>query len=122
MSHRDPAGEPQGGDMAGASVSEMARDIVVALIQSGKIQLDANARKQGEWLGDLFKAVHQRIVVQGALEVLVEDQLKNFDVEDLRQLRELLPAEIAPRPHGPTRSGPPPPRPPPARPAPSPRP
>ena len=57
--------------MAGASVSEMARDIVVALIQSGKIQLDANARKQGEWLGDLFKAVHQRIVVQGALEVHV---------------------------------------------------
>ena len=83
--------------MAGASVSEMARDIVVALIQSGKIQLDSNARKQGEWLGDLFKAVHQRIVVQGALEVLVEDQLKNFDVEDLRQLRELLDAEIAAR-------------------------
>ena len=83
--------------MAGASVSEMARDIVVALIQSGKIQLDANARKQGEWLGDLFKAVHQRIVVQGAIEVLVEDQLKNFDLEDLRQLRELLDAEIAAR-------------------------
>ena len=83
--------------MAGASVSEMARDIVVALIESGKIQLDANAKKQGEWLGDLFKAVHQRIVVQGALEVLVEDQLKNFDVEDLRQLRELLDAEIAAR-------------------------
>ena len=83
--------------MAGASVSEMARDIVVALIESGKIQLDANAKKQGEWLGDLFKAVHQRIVVQGALEVLVEDQLKNFDIEDLRQLRELLDAEIAAR-------------------------
>jgi hypothetical protein len=83
--------------MAGASVSEMARDIVVALIQSGKIQLDANARKQGEWLGDLFKAVHQRIVVQGAIEVLVEDQLKNFDIDDLRQLRELLDAEIAAR-------------------------
>ncbi|HTI53230.1 MAG TPA: hypothetical protein VMC04_03295 [Verrucomicrobiae bacterium] len=83
--------------MAGASVSEMARDIVVALIQSGKIQLDANAKKQGEWLGDLFKAVHQRIVVQGAIEVLVEDQLKNFDLEDLRQLRELLDAEIAAR-------------------------
>jgi hypothetical protein len=83
--------------MAGASVSEMARDIVVALIESGKIQLDANARKQGEWLGDLFKAVHQRIVVQGALEVLVEDQLKNFDLDDLRQLRELLDAEIAAR-------------------------
>ena len=83
--------------MAGASVSEMARDIVVALIQSGKIQLDANAKKQGEWLGDLFKAVHQRIVVQGALEVLVEDQLKNFDLEDLRQLRQFLDAEIAAR-------------------------
>ena len=83
--------------MGGASVSEMARDIVVALIQSGKIQLDANAKKQGEWLGDLFKAVHQRIVVQGAIEVLVEDQLKNFDIEDLRQLRELLDAEIAAR-------------------------
>ena len=83
--------------MAGASVSEMARDIVVALIQSGKIQLDANARKQGEWLGDLFKAVHQRIVVQGAIELLVEDQLKHFDLEDLRQLRELLDAEIAAR-------------------------
>ena len=83
--------------MAGASVSEMARGIVVALIQSGKIQLDANAKKQGEWLGDLFKAVHQRIVVQGAIEVLVEDQLKHFDLEDLRQLRELLDAEIAAR-------------------------
>ena len=83
--------------MAGSSVSEMARDIVVALIESGKIQLDANARKQGEWLGDLFKAVHQRIVVQGAIEVLVEDQLKNFDIDDLRQLRELLDAEIAAR-------------------------
>jgi hypothetical protein len=83
--------------MGGASVSEMARDIVVALIQSGKIQLDANAKKQGEWLGDLFKAVHQRIVVQGAIELLVEDQLKNFDLEDLRQLRELLDAEIAAR-------------------------
>ena len=43
--------------MAGASVSEMARDIVVALIESGKIQLDANAKKQGEWLGDLFKSL-----------------------------------------------------------------
>ncbi|HEV3350102.1 MAG TPA: hypothetical protein VHC93_23635 [Methylomirabilota bacterium] len=83
--------------MAGASVSEMARDIVVALIESGKIQLDANAKKQGEWLGDLFKAVHQRIVVQGAIEVLVEDQLKNFDLEDLRQLRQFLDAEIAAR-------------------------
>ncbi|HZP37108.1 MAG TPA: hypothetical protein VFE48_11560 [Methylomirabilota bacterium] len=83
--------------MAGGSVSEITRDIVVALIQSGKIQLDANARKQGEWLGDLFKAVHQRIVVQGAIEVLVEDQLKHFDLEDLRQLRELLDAEIAAR-------------------------
>ena len=83
--------------MAGASVSEIARDIVVALIESGKIQLDANAKKQGEWLGDLFKAVHQRIVVQGAIEVLVEDQLKNFDLEDLRQLRQFLDAEIAAR-------------------------
>jgi hypothetical protein len=97
MSYRESAGEPEGGDMAGASVSEMARDIVVALIESGKIQLDANAKKQGEWLGDLFKAVHQRIVVQGAIEVLVEDQLKNFDLEDLRQLRQFLDAEIAAR-------------------------
>ena len=32
-----------------------------------------------------------------AIEVLVEDQLKNFDLEDLRQLRELLDAEIAAR-------------------------
>jgi hypothetical protein len=83
--------------MAGSSVSEMARDIVVALIQSGKIQLDADAKKQGEWLGDLFKAVHQRIVLQNAIEVLVGDQLKSFDLEDLRQLRELLDAEIAAR-------------------------
>jgi hypothetical protein len=97
MNHREPADQSPGGNMAGASVSEMARDIVVALIQSGKIQLDANARKQGEWLGDLFKAVHQRIVLQGAIEVLVEDQLKHFDLEDLRQLRELLDAEIAAR-------------------------
>src|SRR5260370_17515700 len=104
MSHGDPAGEPQGGDMAGASVSEMARDIVVALIQSGKIQLDANAKKQGEWLGDLFKAVHQRIVVQGALEVLVEDQLKNFNAQDLRQLRELPHAHIPPPTSALTRS------------------
>ena len=29
--------------------------------------------------------------------MLVEDQLKNFDLEDLRQLRELLDAEIAAR-------------------------
>ncbi len=36
-------------------------------------------------------------MVQGAIEVLVEDQLKNFDLEDLRQLRELLDAEIAAR-------------------------
>ena len=83
--------------MAGASVSEMARDIVVALIQTGKIQLDADPKKQGEWLGDLLKTVHQKIIVQGAIEVLVEDQLKNFDLEDLRQLRELLDAEIAAR-------------------------
>jgi hypothetical protein len=75
----------------------MARDIVVALIQTGKIQLDADPQKQGEWLGDLFKTVHQKIIVQGAIEVLVEDQLKNFDLEDLRQLRELLDAEIAAR-------------------------
>jgi hypothetical protein len=97
MSHRESAGGPEGGDMAGASVSEMARDIVVALIQTGKIQLDADPKKQGEWLGDLFKTVHQKIIVQGAIEVLVEDQLKNFDLEDLRQLRELLDAEIAAR-------------------------
>ena len=41
------------------SVSEMARDIVVALIQTGKIHLDADAIKQGQWLGDLYKAVDQ---------------------------------------------------------------
>lgn len=83
--------------MAGASVSEMARDVVVALIQSGKIQLEPDAKKQGEWLGNLFKAVHQKIVVQCAVELLVEDQLKNFNLDDLRQLRELLDAEIAAR-------------------------
>jgi hypothetical protein len=75
----------------------MARDIVVALVQCGKIHLDADPRKQGEWLGDLFKAVHQKLVVEGALEMFVEDQLKNFDLDDLRQLRELLDAEIAAR-------------------------
>ena len=83
--------------MPGASVSEMARDIVVALIQTGKIQLDADPKKQGEWLGNLFKAIHQKMIVQGAVELLVEDQLKHFDIEDLRQLRELLDAEIAAR-------------------------
>jgi hypothetical protein len=83
--------------MPGLSVSELTRDIVVALIQSGKVHLDADARKQGEWLGDLFKTVHQKIVVQGAVEMLVEDQLKNFNLDDLRQLRELLDAEIAAR-------------------------
>lgn len=83
--------------MPGSSVSEMARDIVVALIQIGKIQLDPDPKKQGEWLGNLFKAIHQKMVVQGAIELLVEDQLKNFDLEDLRQLRELLDAEIAAR-------------------------
>jgi hypothetical protein len=35
--------------------------------------------------------------VQGALELLVEDQLKNFNLDDLRQLREFLDAEIAAR-------------------------
>lgn len=75
----------------------MARDIVVALVQSGKIHLDSDARKQGEWLGNLFKALHQKIVVEGAIEMLVEDQLKNFNLDDLRQLRELLDAEIAAR-------------------------
>ena len=83
--------------MPGASVSEMARDLVVALIQTGKIQLDADPKKQGEWLGNLFKAIHQKMVVQGAVELLVEDQLRHFDLEDLRQLRELLDAEIAAR-------------------------
>ena len=33
----------------------------------------------------------------GAIELLVEDQLKNFNLDDLRQLRELLDAEIAAR-------------------------
>ena len=75
----------------------MARDIVVALVQSGKIHLDADPRKQDEWLGDLFKAIHQKLVVEGALEMFVEDQLKNFNLDDLRQLRELLDAEIAAR-------------------------
>jgi len=70
---------------------------VVALIHSGKIQVDPDPRKQGEWLGNLFKTLHQKIVVQGAVELLVEDQLKNFDLDDLRQLRELLDAEIAAR-------------------------
>jgi hypothetical protein len=83
--------------MGGTTVSEMVRDIVVALIQSGKIEVNANPKKQGEWLGDVFKALHQKIVVQGAIEVMVEDQLKNFDLDDLRQLRELLDAEIAAR-------------------------
>jgi len=83
--------------MPGSSTSEMARDIVVALVQSGKIQLDADAKKQGEWLGDLFKAIHQKMIVEGALEMLVEDQIKNFDLDDLRQLRQLLDAEIAAR-------------------------
>jgi hypothetical protein len=86
-----------GGPMGGTTVSEMVRDIVVALIQSGKIEVNANPKKQGEWLGDVFKALHQKIVVQGAIEVMVEDQLKNFDLDDLRQLRELLDAEIAAR-------------------------
>ena len=75
----------------------MARDIVVALVQSGKIHLDSDPKKQGEWLGNLFKAIHQKIVVEGAIEMLVEDQLKNFNLDDLRQLRELLDAEIAAR-------------------------
>jgi hypothetical protein len=86
-----------GNDGPGPSTSEMTRDIVVALVQSGKIHLDADPRKQGEWLGDLFKAVHQKLVVEGALEMFVEDQLKNFNLDDLRQLRELLDAEIAAR-------------------------
>jgi hypothetical protein len=86
-----------GRDMAGPSTSEMARDIVVALVQSGKIHLDPDPKNQGEWLGNLFKAVHQKIVVEGAIEMLVEDQLKNFNLDDLRQLRELLDAEIAAR-------------------------
>jgi hypothetical protein len=86
-----------GGDMPGSSTSEMARDIVVALVESGKIQLDADPKKQGEWLGDLFKAIHQKMIVEGALEMLVEDQIKNFDLDDLRQLRQLLDAEIAAR-------------------------
>jgi hypothetical protein len=83
--------------MAGTSASEMARDIVVALIQTGKIPFDADAKKQGDWLGDLFKAVHQKMVLQSALELMVEEQLKGFDLDDLRQLRELLDAEIAAR-------------------------
>lgn len=87
----------QGDDGPGPSTSEMARDIVVALVQSGKIHLDSDPKKQGEWLGDLFKAVHQKLVVEGALEMFVEDQLKNFNLDDLRQLRELLDAEIAAR-------------------------
>ena len=86
-----------GSDGPSPSTSEMARDIVVALVQSGKIHLDADPRKQGEWLGDLFKAIHQKLVVEGALEMFVEDQLKNFNLDDLRQLRELLDAEIAAR-------------------------
>ncbi|HSB42526.1 MAG TPA: hypothetical protein VLK28_11895 [Methylomirabilota bacterium] len=83
--------------MAGTSASEMARDIVVALIQTGKIPFDADPKKQGDWLGNLFKAVHQKMVVQSALELMVEEQLKSFDLDDLRQLRELLDAEIAAR-------------------------
>lgn len=83
--------------MAGTSASEMARDIVVALIQTGKIPFDADARTQGAWLGDLFKALHQKMVLQSALELMVEEQLKTFDLDDLRQLRELLDAEIAAR-------------------------
>jgi hypothetical protein len=83
--------------MAGTSASEMARDIVVALIQTGKIPFDADAKKQGDWLGNLFKAVHQKMVLQSALELMVEEQLKGFDLDDLRQLRELLDAEIAAR-------------------------
>jgi hypothetical protein len=43
------------------------------------------------------QSVHQKIVVEGAIEMLVEDQLKNFNLDDLRQLRELLDAEIAAR-------------------------
>jgi hypothetical protein len=86
-----------GSDATGPSTSEMARDIVVALVQSGKVHLDSDPKKQGEWLGNLFKALHQKIVVESALELFVEDQLKNFDLDDLRQLRELLDAEIAAR-------------------------
>ena len=86
-----------GSEGPGPTTSEMARDIVVALVESGKIHLDSDPRKQGEWLGDLFKALHQKIVVEGALEMLVEDQIKNFDLDDLRQLRQLLDAEIAAR-------------------------
>ena len=83
--------------MAGTSASEMARDIVVALIQTGKIPFDADPKKQGDWLGNLFKALHQKMVVQSALELMVGEQLKTFDLDDLRQLRELLDAEIAAR-------------------------
>jgi hypothetical protein len=86
-----------GSEGPGPTTSEMARDIVVALVQSGKIHLDPDPKKQGEWLGDLFKTLHQKIVVEGALEMLIEDQIKNFDLEDLRQLRQLLDAEIAAR-------------------------
>ena len=86
-----------GSEGPGPTTSEMARDIVVALVESGKIHLDPDPKKQGDWLGDLFKTLHQKIVVEGALEMLIEDQIKKFDLEDLRQLRQLLDAEIAAR-------------------------
>ena len=39
-----------GSEGPGPTTSEMARDIVVALVESGKIHLDPDPKKQGEWL------------------------------------------------------------------------
>jgi hypothetical protein len=48
-------------DSSPAASHNIARDIVVALVSTGKIMMFADPNEQGEWLGGVYKAVQNAI-------------------------------------------------------------
>lgn len=44
-----------------ATREEIARDIVVSLVSSGKSPIDSDARETGRWLGNVYNAVLETI-------------------------------------------------------------
>jgi hypothetical protein len=44
-----------------AELPEMAKEMVVALVQTGKIPIDSNPTTQGEWIGEVYKALYNKL-------------------------------------------------------------
>ena len=44
-----------------AELPDMAKEMVVALVQTGKIPVDANPTTTGDWIGEVYKALYNKL-------------------------------------------------------------